>query len=46
MGCNCKRNKARVLTPRMLMRQREMEAQARKEKESQEKEAQNNGQKD
>ena len=39
MGCNCKKNKTRVLTPKMLQLQRE--AQARTEKEEQD-----NGQKD
>lgn len=37
MGCNCKRNKARVLTPKMLIRQQE---------EAKRKEAQENGKKD
>lgn len=46
MACNCKKNRTRVLTPKMLMRQRELEEQSNKEKESKEKEADINGQKD
>lgn len=35
MGCNCKKNRTKVITPRMLMRKRELEAKANKEKEAQ-----------